>query len=230
MKKTILSSAVTALAALALLAGCTGGGSGSSGLNAGDEVDTQSWVSDYNKGTQSITTAHVVTSQDATVLGEAMTLEGEGDMDLTDRSNIKMDLTVTMSGMEIRTIIVDGAYYMGYNGTFTLQESDALDLSALDPKIQEKQSQAITKVVYQGEEKIDGVATTHYSVTYDAAKMGEIVGAEIDDEELVYEIWVDAEFRPVRSSMTMTVGGSETSQTTTYSKFGEAVTIEAPEI
>ena len=90
-----------------------------------------------------------------------------------------------------------------------------------------------------GAEDVDGVATNRYRITIDSKKYATAMGlpAEMGSflpDEIVQDMWVDAEDRPVKYSATietpMPDGGKPTTSTTEgqYHDFGVDVEIEAP--
>jgi len=110
---------------------------------------------------------------------------------------------------------------------------------ATDPEVMFKAMEAPKKLELVGAEDVDGVETNHYRITLDPAqylKAMELPPAMADmlPDELVTEMWVDADDLPRKFTQTMEVpaaGGGKPTTTTTegsYSDFGTDVEIEAP--
>ena len=91
-----------------------------------------------------------------------------------------------------------------------------------------RQARKPTKV---GTEKIDGVETTHYRATIDAAKVPKeklLGGAEVTYEPV--DVWVDGSGRVRRMRLAYSAGAAGSSDMTmTLSQFGRPLTIELPD-
>jgi hypothetical protein len=110
---------------------------------------------------------------------------------------------------------------------------------ATDPEVMFQALEAPKKLELVGTEDVDGVATNHYRITLDPTQYIEAMDfpaamADMLPEELVTEMWVDADNLPRKFSQTMEIegmgGGKPTTSSTegTYSDFGADVEIEAP--
>jgi hypothetical protein len=110
---------------------------------------------------------------------------------------------------------------------------------ATDPEVMFKAMEAPKKLELVGTEEVDGVETNHYRITLDPTQYLKAMEfpaamAEMLPEELVTEMWVDADNLPRKFAQTTEVpamgGGRPTTSTTegTYSDFGTEVEIEAP--
>jgi hypothetical protein len=110
---------------------------------------------------------------------------------------------------------------------------------ATDPEVMFKAMESPKKLELVGTEDVDGVSTNHYRVTMDPAKYLDAMQfpaamADMLPEELVTEMWIDADNLPRKFTQTIEVpgvsGGAPTTTTTegTYSDFGTDVEIEAP--
>jgi hypothetical protein len=110
---------------------------------------------------------------------------------------------------------------------------------ATDPEVMFKAMEAPKKLELVGTEDVDGVETNHYRITLDPTqylKAMEFPAAMADmlPDELVTEMWVDADDLPRKFTQTMEIpaagGGKPTTTTTegTYSDFGTDVEIEEP--
>jgi hypothetical protein len=110
---------------------------------------------------------------------------------------------------------------------------------ATDPEVMFKAMEAPKKLELIGSEDVDGVEANHYRITLDPTQYLEAMEfppamAEMLPDELVTEMWVDADDLPRKFTQTMQIpavgGGKPTTTTTegTYSDFGTEVEIEEP--
>ena len=110
---------------------------------------------------------------------------------------------------------------------------------ATDPEVMFKAMEAPKKLELVGSEEVDGVEANRYRITLDPTqylKAMEFPAAMADmlPDELVTEMWVDADDLPRKFTQTMQIpavgGGKPTTTTTegTYSDFGTDVEIEEP--
>lgn len=110
---------------------------------------------------------------------------------------------------------------------------------ATDPQAMFKAMQTPKKLELLGEEEVDGVATNHYRITMDPEQYMKAMGfpAEMSSfvpEELVTEMWVDADDLPRKFTQTVetpAIGGGKPTTSTTeglYHDYGLDVEIEAP--
>ncbi|NPD05093.1 hypothetical protein HN031_10420 [Nocardioides sp. zg-1308] len=110
---------------------------------------------------------------------------------------------------------------------------------ATDPEVMFKAMETPKKLELVGTEDVDGVETNHYRITLDPTKYLEAMEfppamADMLPQELVTEMWVDADDLPRKFTQTLELpaagGGPATTSTTegTYSDFGTDVEIEAP--
>ena len=110
---------------------------------------------------------------------------------------------------------------------------------ATDPEVMFKAMEAPKKLELVGSEEVDGVETNHYRITMDPTQYLEAMEfpaamADMLPEELITDMWVDADNLPRKFSQTVEVkapnGGPSTTGNTegTYSDFGTDVEIEAP--
>jgi len=155
-----------------------------------------------------------------------------------------MSMVMDAAGAESRVLLVDGAYYMDlgeasqnkflkidgddesspFAGMFTALEQ------LTDPaKNAEAFKSAVTSAKKIGEEDVDGVKATHYTLTIDGSAALEELGAGAsaapDGGSMEFELWLDGEDRPVRTISTF----AGTSTETTYTDWGDSsITVEAP--
>jgi hypothetical protein len=184
------------------------------------------------------------TVTDAAGQGQTMTGEARyGD----DGIEMKAASTGTQ---QMELILLGQAMYMKSPELGTGDKWVKIDLSdpnslfgmigkATDPEVMFKALEEPKKLELVGAEDVDGVATNHYRITLDPSKYlaaMEFPAAMADmlPEELVTEMWVDADNLPRKFAQTIEVpavgGGQPTTSSTegTYSDFGTDVEIEAP--
>lgn len=110
---------------------------------------------------------------------------------------------------------------------------------ATDPEVMFKAMESPKELELIGGEEVDGVETNHYRITMDPTSYLRAMDfpaamADMLPEELVTEMWVDADNLPRKFAQTVEVkapnGGPTTTGSTegTYSDFGTDVEIEAP--
>jgi hypothetical protein len=108
-----------------------------------------------------------------------------------------------------------------------------------DPEVMFRSMEAPKKLELVGTEDVDGVETNHYRITLDPTQYVKAMEfppamAEMLPDELVTEMWVDADNLPRKFTQTIEVpatgGGKPTTSISegTYSDFGTDVEIEAP--
>jgi hypothetical protein len=178
--------------------------------------------------------------------GQAQEMAGEARF--TD-GGVEMKATGT-GAQAMEMILVDKAMYMKSPAFGTGDKWLKIDLSdpnslfgmigkATDPEVMFKAMESPKKLELVGSEDVDGVETNHYRITMDPTqylKAMEFPAAMADmlPEELVTDMWVDADNLPRKFSQTVEVkaagGGAATTSNTegTYSDFGTDVEIEAP--
>ena len=110
---------------------------------------------------------------------------------------------------------------------------------ATDPQATMKALESPEKLELVGTEDVDGVSANHYRITIDSKQYASAMGLPAQmgsflPDEIVQELWVDGENRPLKHFSELeipTPGGGEPTTSTTegsYSDFGIDVEIEAP--
>ena len=178
--------------------------------------------------------------------GQSQTMSGQARF-----SDAGMEMKASSTGAQPMELILLGkAMYlkspdMGTGDTWVkidLSDSDSLFGmigKATDPQAVFQAMESPQKLELLGTEDVDGVSTNHYRITMDPAQYLEAMHfpaamADMLPEQLVTEMWVDADNLPRRFAQTTEVpaagGRAGTSSTTegTYSDFGTDVEIEAP--
>lgn len=213
-------------------------------VEAGEEVDPQTFVDDIAAGLEDLTTGHVAVIME----GGSVEMTAEGDVDFeTDPPSVAMKMSNSSMGEETMDIrLVDGTIYASVpgmtNGKFFALDSDdpnnpmgELFTEQFDPrKTFESFGEHIDKVVFVGEEDVDGESLRHFELTLNTDaikdKAGQMGGsdAKVDlPEELIYDVWLDEANRPSRTAMDL--GESTGSMVTEMDGWGEPVSIEAPD-
>lgn len=208
-------------------------------FTAGEEVDTDEFTAMYQEGVEALTTAHVtsLTSLSGTEI------KAEGDVDYTTdptAMTMTMEAGAMAGGGNLDMRLIDGSIYMNMGAVsqnkfvkFDLSDKNGPlgDMSALtesmDPVSAFGQfADGVDKVVYVGEEEVDGETLDHYELTVDTTKMdalNQVKGADVPDS-LTYDMWLDDQNR-MHQVETDIMGAKST---TTLSDFGKDVTIETP--
>ena len=178
--------------------------------------------------------------------GQSQTMSGQARF-----SDAGMEMKASSAGARPMELILLGkAMYMKSADLGTGDTWVKIDLSdpdslfgmigkATDPEVMFQAMESPKKLELLGAEDVDGVSTNHYRITMDPARYLEAMEfpaamADMLPEELVTEMWVDADDLPRRFAQTIEVpaagGGAGITSTTagTYSDFGTDVEIEAP--
>lgn len=211
-------------------------GDGGEAAQDGDGIGIQQWIDDYVAASSRITTLHAVVDQEISAPGQPVT---------TTRTEFYMDatrgaysMTTDEAGGSAEAVILDGIVYVKVDGTVRETTLDEMGTSVADlnPVAQaERQSGAMTKVELVGGEKVGGVQTDHYVVTYDVAELEEASApaeGEVQGDTVTMHHWLDDEMRPIKFTATTTEMARGTMITVkvevVYSDYGKPVTIEVP--
>jgi hypothetical protein len=258
---------VAAIMGSAVLTGCGGDdepksekagavSSASDGAGAREQGTTQVRAA-YDR-TAEAETAKMTISMKLSAQGESITTDGKGALDFEEGDSV---MTVTAAGKSIEQRVVDQVLYQKvpgqkFQGGKTWMKIDlrkaaqALGVNGQqigDPAQSAAYAKAITDkdVTEVGEEKIDGVDTTHYEVSVDLAKVPG--GARMRQQvgpTLPMHVWLDDDGRLRRQQFDMTVKPSASASAKpdnsaspqqikltmvmNYSDFGTEVEAEAP--
>jgi hypothetical protein len=210
----------------------------------GESIDPATFVDDILGGLVDASTAHLSMSMKG---GPAsMTMEGDVDYASTP-PEMAMSMTNAMLGdgtIEIR--LVDGVMYMQLpqvgKGRWVKMDLSAADsplggdlLKQMNPETQLKAMQdAVTKVEYVGEERVDGDSLKHYTMTVRSEAFRDLqdqlgaAGSGAADKlpsALTYDLWTDDDGLLRQTEIAL---GDLGSVTMTMSDWGEPVDIEAP--
>lgn len=179
-------------------------------------------------------------------MGQTTTMSGQARF-----ADDAMEMKASSTGAQAMEVIwLDQVMYMKSPAMGTGDTYIKLDLSdpnslfgifgkATDPEVMFEAMETPKKLELLGEEEVDGVATNHYRITIDPADYFEAMDLpaamkEFMPQEMVTEMWVDADNLPRRFTQTVETpspsGGEPVASTTegTYSDFGTDVDIEAP--
>lgn len=175
--------------------------------------------------------------------GDDVAMSATADIAESDPKKLTMRMTMSMTGMELETIIVKGVAFTrtpavgpGWYKVSTDQASSALGFGQMGVMQEwaEKARQHIKQVETTGDDVVDGEPTTHYIVTFDAKAVGAIMGggsgtAKLKTDTFSYDVWLDADGRCRKFAMTLEVGDSPSTVQGTASNFGKKFDIKAPE-
>lgn len=180
---------------------------------------------------------------DTAAMGNEATITMAGQMDQTDKSNIKMAMDMEFVGMKMKLLQVDGAMYMKLDASGDMwmkvpedqmsQYESTTDSTDVSAKLQEVQD-SIKQVESLGTETVDGVQTTHYRFSIDGSALSKLTGAdgEIDAETFTYDIWLDDAdlVRRVSMDLKATIDGKSVPLKVDgkMSHYNEPVDIKAP--
>lgn len=191
------------------------------GMAEGSDLTRDEFLAIMEQGAEQMTTAHVKFE-----MGGQAKMSGEGDIDYTQKPPA-LDMSVDSQLGKMRMILVDNVMYMQQPGEDKYIKMDLDDpnspfgsdfTSQMDPSSAIRESgKAIKSVTLVGEEDVDGVAATHYTVVVDGK-------AQDLPSDITQEVWVDADNRMLKT--TMDFAGS--TYEGTISGHGEPVEIVAP--
>jgi hypothetical protein len=214
------------------------GESDDSDVAEGEEIDKDDFLADFQAGVENSTTAHMT----MTTGMSGMSIDAEGDIDYqTEPPAMAMIMSMPSMGGEIEMRFVDGIFYMnmGQQSQDKFIKMDPNDpnspmgdvselTESMDPVRQfEAFTEGVNKVVYVGEEDVDGETTDHYVLTLDTTKVESLkdAGTAGIPKELDYDLWLDDDDR-IRQ-MQLDLG--DTGQIEVHlSDWDEPVDIEAP--
>ncbi|MCL2466442.1 MAG: hypothetical protein FWF02_09835 [Micrococcales bacterium] len=249
MKKLLVVVLALGLGLVGCAKGDDGGGwgdgadFGDSGETAGADQtttgggDTAEWFDGYVAATAAITTVHVVVDQEVSTAGQNMTTHMEIDMDAKAGA---LSAHGDMIGMAFTMVVIDGRAYvevMGVTQEGTLEEMGMSEGDMNPASDIERQRAAVTNVEMVGSERVGGVDTKRYTLTYDVAEMNKILAEKNSDgivtgDTVTSDVWLDDQMRPVKYESTLTVNSSGVTgavhQTALYSDYGKPVTVKKP--
>lgn len=215
-----------------------GGGGGAGGASEGDTVSAEDMTAVMKKATD-IDTAHFTTKMDAKASGQTVSMTGEGDIQKEPPAqHSKMKMSGGSMDMDLETILVDEKIYIkGMMGDSWMTAS-ADDLAKMGGTSLESMSnplaffegmeESIKSAKFEGEEKVDGTDTKHYSFVVDSAALAKSLGAKSTSslpKTIDQDIWVDGDGLLRKADVGM---GEMGTVEMVLSKHGEDVTIEAP--
>ena len=188
--------------------------------------------------TFAFTTVSSSSGRSQTLTGEARFVGGGMDMSASSEGAQAMEMILLDQTMYLKSA------GLGAGDTWVkIDLSDPTSLygmlgNAADPEVTFKALESPKELELLGSEDVDGVATNHYRITLDPAQFMKAMRfpasmAGMLPDELVTEMWVDADNLPRKFTQTMEapgVGGAEATSSTegTYSDFGTEVEIKAP--
>jgi hypothetical protein len=244
---------VLVLAALVLpLAACGGGGGGSS--SNGASLSPLASVKTAARKSSSAPSEHVVVKGTATVSGQPVLVSGSGDFDnVNHRGSVHSDVNAGGLSATLDAVMNGTVFYLRsplFSATIPtgktwlkldlqkLGKAANLDFGALlsqDPSQAFAQVAASGSVVEVGDEKIDGVDTTHYRARVDPSKVpqGAKIQALTKAKYGPYHVWVgkdDGYVHRIQVSYSYSTNGvrQAVATTTTFSDFGKKVSVDVP--
>lgn len=215
-----------------------GGGSGAGGASEGESVSAEE-MSEVMKKAADIDTAHFTTKIDAASGSQKVSMTGEGDI---QKEPPAQHSTMKMSGggqnMNIETILLDDKIYIkGMMGdswvTATADQLAKMGGTSLESMSNplaffDGMEKSIKSAKFEGEEKVDGTDTEHYSFKVDSAGLAKNLGSDSTaglPETIDQDIWVDSDGQLRKAEVGM---GKTGKVEMVLTKHGEDVTIEAP--
>jgi hypothetical protein len=180
----------------------------------------------------------------------SMTIPGLGDMQMiVVNSTIYMKLPAGLSGTGLTGTAGKPWTKIDLSGSGALSKSLGSTAGLAD---QSDPTQLINKIAAAGtitnvtHEDLDGVATTHYSITVDVTKMAATLGSSdaqkqalsglsgLGIKSMPFDIWVNSDNLPIKITTKIALtnpaggGSTEVNLTVTYTKWGQPVNIQPP--
>lgn len=222
---------LTPLLGIALVA-CGGGPS------PGDEVDVEEFAQRISDAAEESSSAQVRME----LISSGLVTTSDGQVDYTgEEPAMTMSMQAPALGdRAIESRLLEGTMYLavpdrqGETGIWYRVDLDDpnnpmagnLGPEAIDPRATiDSFGEGLQKVVYVGDDQIEGIDTEHYEVTGETSS---VTGGEDTPElpeTLTYDVWLDDEDRMVQMEADLDDQGS---MTLTMTKWGEAVEVEAP--
>ena len=204
----------------------------------GEEISADEFLDTFRDGVENSTTGHMTMTTGFT----GMSIDAEGDVDYrTDPPAMSVSMTIPSMGGAMDMRFVDGIFYMNMgqasqNKFIKLDPADPNSTlgdigeltESMDPvRSFEQFAAGLEKVVYVGEEEVDGETTDHYVLTLDTTKIESLkeAGAAGIPRELDYDIWLDDENRMRQVLIDMGTSGQIDMS---VEDWGQDVEIEAP--
>lgn len=205
----------------------------------GDEVDVEEFAQRISEAAEESSSAHVRME----LISSGLVTTSEGQVDYTgDEPAVAMTMNAPALGdRAIESRLLEGTMYLavpnaqGKTGIWYRVDLDDPDnpmgdslgsMEALDPRATiDSFGEGLQKVVYVGEEEVEGIDTEHYEVTGETSSVTGGEGGEQLPETLTYDVWLDDEDRMVQMEADLDEQGS---MTLTMTEWGESVDIEAP--
>lgn len=184
--------------------GAADSGEGDAEAAGGEEVSVEEFLAMVQEpGEETLSSYTLTMALDA----QGQAVDAEGAVDLSgDQAAMQVTMDIPELG-EVELITVDGQVYVAMpgvtpEGQYLQDSSDSLGQAAamdeLDVSSQwEAWEQGAKKVVFVGDEDVDGTDMGHYQITVDpqaaAAAMGDdSAGAVVEGmEDVVYDVWLD---------------------------------------
>lgn len=156
--------------------------------------------------------------------------------------------STAQSPQQIESLVADGVIYLKVDGMGIPSgkwlkidpedpanaESPFAALAGLaDPELALEAMGDLDALELVGPETVDGVETSHYRATMLTATYAEILGlpadtADVLPAKLPFNMWIDADNRPVKFELTLEVSGVESTTEQTYYDYGADIDVTVP--
>ncbi|MFT3871472.1 MAG: LppX_LprAFG lipoprotein [Nocardioides sp.] len=208
-------------------------------VQAGDSVDPHDFTEQVKDALGTITTAKI--HMEATSGPSTMTADGRVNyrtnppsiamtMQMTETGGLRMELRLVGNTMYMKMGKFSGGKFMAFDlddPNSALGDTDAA-IDSMDPtKAVEKFEDGVQKVVFVGEETVDGEDADHYRLTIDSSKLNSQSSGTVGmlPKTVRYDMWLDDEGRLRRSQIDM---GKFGTTTVTTGDFDAPVKVTAP--
>lgn len=227
--------------ALAVLAGCSSSKSDSTTTSSAPSTSSSTPTLDHSATVVADVSAALKTLTSVHVDTDTGTSKGSTDVTLSNGEVTALHITTTQDGKPVEAIYIGDTSYVKNDGDPKWSTAPLSPISnvAITKLLASGQSvisliAAADNITYVGTEQIDGVETSHYSMSIEPSKVstssdiGQLF-ALLGKNPIPAELWVDAQNLPRKISFTANVLGQTKTITAVLSNFNAPLTITAPD-
>lgn len=156
--------------------------------------------------------------------------------------------SAAQSAQQIESVVADGVIYLKADGMgvpagkwLKIDPADPANADSpfaalagvADPELALQAMGDLAALELVGPERVDGVETSHYRATMLTEKYTELLmlpddAADLLPPKLPFDMWVDADNRPVKFTLSFDVAGQRTESEQTYYDYGADIDVDVP--
>lgn len=204
----------------------------------GQEVDKTALLQQVAQAQAFVKTSTTTMDGITTTAGKTTPIKSVIVADRTDPKHLVAKTTMSAAGADINMIIDGDTYYMQMGGAWFKLTKASIETSGVSVPDVTDQSTAlkdmaakVQKIVFVGDESVDGVATKHYLLTLDGSALSSLATgatAAPTTTTIPYDMWVDGNSIMRKFAMTLKQDSGDFSMTGVMSKINESVSIAIP--